>query len=142
MNLVEEQNRSLPVHSETLTGGVDDLAHVLHSRGHRTQLRKMTSGASGHRQRQRRFPGAGRTPENGAAQLVLFHQSTQRLAGSDQVLLSDHVVDARRSQASGERCLFAQAFLGGGAEEVAHGRIRENARAYAARRNSTTWATR
>ena len=118
MDLVEEQDRAAVVLAEALPGPLDDLAHVLHAGVDRRHLLEGALGRAGDGERQRRLAGARRTPEDRRRQAVLLDEAAQRLAGSDEVVLADDLVDRARPEPGGQRRLGAQTLLGRGAEQV------------------------
>ena len=96
VNLVEEQDRAAVVLAETLASPFDHFPDVLDARRHGRELLELLRGAAGDCQGQRRLAGAWRTPEQHGRQRVGFHETAQRLAGTEQVGLTDDVVDRAR----------------------------------------------
>jgi hypothetical protein len=104
MDLVEEQDRALIALAQAVPGSFDRLADVLHARRHGRHLFECPRGRSGDGQRQRRLPGAGRAPEDRRCQAVLLDQPSQWSTGTDEMVLTDDIVDGPRAQPGGERC--------------------------------------
>ena len=122
MDLVEEQNRSLPPFAETLPGTLDRLADVLHAGIHCRQLLERPVGAARNCERERRLSRAGRTPQQRRGQPVGLDETPQWLVRPDEMILSHDVVDRARPQPSCQRCSRSALLLGGDSEQiVAHG---------------------
>src|SRR5215213_2386697 len=115
VDLVQEQHGGAPVQRRLVAGLVHDRADVPHAGRDRGQLDEPAAGAAGHHVRQRRLAGAGRAPEHdgrrpGAAVSAL-HQPPQGRPGTQQMGLSDHLVQGPRTHPDRER--------GGGAPTAA-----------------------
>jgi hypothetical protein len=81
----------------------DDLAHAGNALGDGAEVARTRRRALGDDARERRLAGARRPPEDDAADGVLLDQLAQRLAGPEQVLLADVLVERARPHARGER---------------------------------------
>ncbi len=66
------------------------------------------------------LPVPGGPQKIALAEAVLLDEATQRPARTDELVLTDDVVDRSWSQPGGERRLGAQPLLGGGGEQVGH----------------------
>src|SRR5438128_1452754 len=85
--------------SSIVAGGlraVDRLADVLHAAEHRRDRDELRVEAVGHEARERRLAGAGWAPQDHRMQAPRFERHAQRLAGAEQVLLADHLVERAR----------------------------------------------
>ena len=68
--------------------------------------------------------GAGRAPQDdGGEQPVGLDGAPQELAGADDLLLADELVQGARAHAGGQRGFGVHAFLHGVVKEVGHGVI-------------------
>ena len=82
---------------------LDRLADVLDAAEHRRHGDELGVEGVGHQARQRRLADAGRPPEDHRVQPARLEGDAQRLAGAEQVLLADHLVERLRPQPLGER---------------------------------------
>ncbi|OIQ69737.1 hypothetical protein GALL_486610 [mine drainage metagenome] len=79
------------------------IADVLHTRKHRRQGQKIGIESVGHQSCQRGLAHSRRSPEQHGMQPPGFERHPQRLAGSEQMLLADDLVEGVRPQALGQR---------------------------------------
>ena len=118
MDLVDEQKRALACRSPAF-GLLECGAEVLHARENRRELLEIEVGALGEQAGDGRLACPRRPPEDQAGEPALRQHAADRAFGTEQVILADHVLDALRTQAVGER---TGRFVGqsGGLEQVAH----------------------
>ena len=102
MDFVDEDNGPRAVLLGALGVG-HDLLDFLDAGEHGGELDELGLGHAGDDLRQRGFAGAGRSPEDERTDVVALDLRAQRLAGADQVLLSDEFVERARTHAVGER---------------------------------------
>ena len=67
-----------------------------------------------HQHREGRLAGAGRAVQHQRRRRGALHQPAQRRAGTQQVVLADHLVERGRAHADGERRVRAHPLLGAG----------------------------
>jgi hypothetical protein len=72
VDLVEEEDRALPLHPEPLARTREDLPNVFDRRGHGGELLELRAGRPGDDPRERRLPGAGRAVEDRRGHPVLL----------------------------------------------------------------------
>ena len=118
VHLVEEQDRAPALLAHAGPGPLGDLAHVLDAGGDRRQRLERLAGRAGDQAGDRGLAGAGRAPEHHRRQAVGLDQHPQRTAGPEQLLLADHLVEAARPQAGGERRAPFEPLGDRGGEEV------------------------
>jgi hypothetical protein len=98
MDLIKEKNCSLSVHPKSLTGSFNDFAYIFDTSSHSRQLFKCSFGCPSNCQSQSGFSGSGRTPENCTTQFVLLNETTKWLTHSDEMLLTNYIIDCARAQ--------------------------------------------
>ena len=103
VNLVAEQDRAALDQAQAAFGFLDDLAHARDAFGDGAELHECGAGALRDDASEGGFAGAGRPPEDDAAQLVLLDQLAQRLAGTQQMILADELLERGGTHACGER---------------------------------------
>src|SRR5687767_12860953 len=103
MDLVAEEDGALAGPLLARVRLLDDLTHACYTLGHRTELHECGAGTFCNDAGECGLAGTGRSPEDDAADLVFLDQLTQRLAGSEQVILADIVVERARAHARGKR---------------------------------------
>ena len=92
MDLVDEQNGSLPRLCSTQSRLLDVSPQVRHSGADRAQRDKVRRGDAGNQPGQRRFAAAGRTPEDHRPDAIFLDGATQLVLGSNQMLLTDELI--------------------------------------------------
>ena len=124
VDFVHEQDGFLLVHAPALEGGIDDILQFGLAGQHRRKGLEMGLGLVGDDLGQGGLAGAGRPPQDdGREQPVGLDGAPQQLAGADDLLLPDELVQRARAHAGGQRGLGIHAFLHGMVEEVGHGLI-------------------
>ena len=118
MDLVEEEDRALPVLTEPGARPLRDLAHVLHSGRHGREVLEGFGGRARDEFGDGGLADSGWPPEDEGREPVGFDQDPQRLARPQEVLLSDHFVEGRRTQASRERRPPRQPVVNCGGEQI------------------------
>ena len=122
VDLVEEQDRALAPLPQPLVGPGHHVAHVLHAGGDRRQRLERLGGVAGDHPGEGGLAGAGRPPEDHRRQPVGLDQHPQRLAGADQVVLADDVVERAGPEPVGQRRPAGELVLDRGGEQVvSHG---------------------
>ena len=89
-------------------GGFPD---VLHGGRHRRELLERLGRGAGDELGDRGLPGTGRAPEDDRRQAIGLDERPQGLAGAEEVLLADHLVERGRSQAGRQGRLTHQTVL-------------------------------
>src|SRR6266536_314912 len=102
MNLVNKNNGPCAVLARPFSLS-HDLLDFFYSREHRAEFDELCASHSRNDLRQRRLAGAGRPPENQRSKVIAFNLRPQRLARSNQVLLSDEFIERARTHAVGQR---------------------------------------
>ena len=108
VDLVDEKDRLPAPGREPPPGPADHVADVLDARGHCRQLFEAAARRPGHQVGQGRLPRSGRPPQDhrrhrdgGAGRR--FEQTPQWRALAEQMVLPDHLLDARGPHADGQR---------------------------------------
>ncbi|MNT05302.1 hypothetical protein D3C72_1399170 [compost metagenome] len=101
-----------------LLGALHRLADVLDARQHGRQRDELGIERVGHQPRQRGLAHAGWTPQDHRMRLAGGKRHAQRLAGPQQVLLADDLVDGARAQAFRQR--LPGTFRGVGKQRIRH----------------------
>src|SRR5262249_4805847 len=120
VDLVEEQDRTLPLGAQALAGARDHRADVVDGRRHGRELLERGTRRRGDDPRQRRLPGPRRAEEDRGAHPVLGDLHAQRRALREHVLLADELVERARAQPKRERRALRQAPCRRVREQVAH----------------------
>ena len=81
----------------------DGLADILDAGKNGRQGDEFGIEGVGHQARQRRFADARRPPENQRMRLARLKSQAQRLAGAEQMLLTDDLIERFRAQQFGQR---------------------------------------
>src|SRR5262245_1355377 len=118
MDFVDEENRAAAVEREAVASLVDDLPELLHPREHRRERHELGACRVREKMRERRLAGAGRTPEDQRVEHAALDHLAQDAAWAEQMLLTDELVERRRTHPLCERCgatAFARRYR---AEEV------------------------
>ena len=102
MNLVDEKHRGLAGALE-LPGFLDDSLEVLDPGSHRGKIYRDGVGGFGDEARQRGLTAARRAPKYQRAEFAGAQHSAQELAGAEQVLLADELVETRRTHSFSQR---------------------------------------
>ena len=117
VDLVEEQNRRLPVEVALSECLLHDLAHIAHPRGHGGELDESPAGGARDRLGQCRLAGSGRTPQDhgcrGPCRHVRSGEQHERRARTQQMGLSGDLLERRRPHPHGERSLPLEQCGGG-----------------------------
>ena len=92
VDLVNEQNCTLPVHSLQFLRLCHHFFHILFARHCGINLLKFSTGSIGNDFRQRRFAGTGRSIENDGADLVRLDGTIQKLVLADNMLLPHDLI--------------------------------------------------
>ena len=103
VDLVEEQDRALPVRAEPLAGPRDHGLHVRLAGVDGRELLERRAGDRGDQPGDRRLARARRPVQDHRAEPVLLDRAPQRRTGPEQVLLAGDLVEAARAQPLGER---------------------------------------
>jgi hypothetical protein len=103
VDLVEEQHRPPAVVPEPLFGRVKNRPHLLHPDGGRVHLLELALGVVGYQRRERGLPGPRRAVEDDGRQPVGLQHPPEQLAGGEEVLLADELVQRPRPHPDGER---------------------------------------
>ena len=101
--LVEEQQRRATLARPHCARGFDRGADILHARHDGRQRDELRVGGLRDEPRQRRLAAARRTPEDQGMKLPRGDARRQRLAGPEDVLLPDELLEIARPHAIGER---------------------------------------
>src|SRR2546425_7790406 len=80
---------------------LDDLAHLGDALGHRGERLEVAVGVVGDDARQRGLPRPGGPPEDARRHVAAADQLAQRLAGTEQTLLADELVERARPHPGG-----------------------------------------
>ena len=103
VNLVDKQNRAAPAGAPGPLGLGHHLADFLDAREHCRKRDEVRARRLGDESRETRLPRARRAPENHRLQQVALDGLPQRLAGRQQILLADVLVEGARAHALGKR---------------------------------------
>ena len=101
MNLVDEDDGARAVLAGAIRVG-HDLLDFLDAGEHGGKFDELGLGDPGDDFRERGLAGAGRSPEDHRSGIVAFDLDAQRLAGADEVFLSDKFFERARTHAVGE----------------------------------------
>ncbi len=123
MHLVDEED-GLPAQPQVDASALDGLADFLDAGQHRRDLDEICGEVMGHEPGQGGLADPGRPPEDHGVRLAGLESQAQRLAGAEQMLLADDLVDTSRTQALGQgyvvRLPVGLRFRrGGSAEQIA-----------------------
>src|SRR5712691_3009779 len=99
MNLVEEEDRALPLRSEALTGACEHCADVGDGGRDRRQLLEGCAGRGGDDSRKRGLAASGWAEEDRRTDPVLGDRQAQSGALAEHVPLADELVECRRPKA-------------------------------------------
>ena len=102
---ISSQNRIVPRPSTlaALLGFANDLAHARHAFGHGAERHERFVRVAREQARERRLAAAGRTPKHHARDRALLDGLAQRLAGPEQLLVAEELVERVGPQPMGER---------------------------------------
>ena len=103
MDLVAEQDRAASFDLAALLRFANDLAHARHAFGHGAERHELLVGVAGEQARERRLAAAGRAPQHHARDRALLDRFAQRLAGAEQLLVAEEIVEGVGPQPMGER---------------------------------------
>jgi len=92
VDLVEEQDRSLPVLAKALAGTLDHLSNVLDPGGDRRERLKRLTRCSSEEGSERRLPGPWWTPEDDGGQTIPLCKDAKGSSLTYEVLLAHHLV--------------------------------------------------
>ena len=130
VDLVDEQQRG-PALGMAQAGGLEDLLEVGDAGEDGADLDEGGVGRGGEEAGDGGLADAGRAPEDGRAERAGGEHVAERGARAEQVVLADHVGEALRPQAVGERARAGRGRrpprdlvalrLGDGVEQVGHG---------------------
>ena len=118
VHLVDEEHAIFPVLGAAVFRLRNDPADLLHPGEHRREREKKGVGVGGDEPPQGRLPGAGRPPEDHRVGAPRLDRGMQRLAGTEDVVLPDELVESTRPHAIRERPgriggRFEESFLAG-----------------------------
>ncbi len=102
MNLVDEEHGAFAERAPVLRFG-NDFAQIGNTGADGRDRSKMRIGHARDDFGQRGFTGAGRSPEDQRRNVVRFDCAAQRMAFSNDVLLTDELVERARPHARGKR---------------------------------------
>jgi hypothetical protein len=102
VDLVQEEDRARAACPQPFGGALEDRADVGDRRGDGGELLELRPGRLGHDSRQGRLPAPGRPVEDRRPDPVLGDGERERRPGSDDLLLSDEVVEAARPKPGGQ----------------------------------------
>ncbi len=102
VDLVHEENRSLPGSANAIGGSSDDAAHVGNVAFHAAEALEFCLRERGDDLRERGLASAGRAGKNDGGQAVGLDGSAQKFARCEDVLLADEFFERARSHAGGE----------------------------------------
>ena len=108
MDLVDEEDRAaaaLPDHP----GLLDHAPDVLHAGADGGERPELEAGAAGDDPGEGRLAAAGRPPEDHRGNAVLLDHPAEGLAGAEEVLLSEELLEGARAHPVGERRRLARA---------------------------------
>jgi hypothetical protein len=151
VDLVDEQRGAALVEALLLGGPVEDLAQLRHAPEHGAERHEGGPRLGRHHLGERGLARARRPPQQHGGHAVLAYRRVQDLAGRDQVLLAQHLVERAGPHAVGEgralgrgalsvleqvhRTLIAE--LGGAGQGAVPARVATGAQGVAARCDST-----
>ena len=119
VDLVDEEDGLLLVEAAALEGFVDDITQLGFAGQHGGEGLEVGLGLVGDDHGEGGLAGAGRPPEeDGGEEAVGLDGAAEQLAGAEDVLLPDELVEGARAHAGGERGFGAHALLVGVGEEV------------------------
>src|SRR2546422_9023491 len=102
MDLVAEENGAAALVLQSLFRCLDDSPSPPHPLGHRGKQLEVAVGVVGDEAGEGGLPGAGRPPEDARPHVAAADQLPQRLAGPEEVLLAEELLEAGRPHASRE----------------------------------------
>jgi len=103
VDLVTEEDRAPPFVLEPLFRRLDDLADPRHAFGDGGKRLEVAVGVVGDDARQRGLAGPRRAPEDARGHVAAADQLAERLAGAEQLLLAEELVQVPRTHAGRER---------------------------------------
>jgi hypothetical protein len=106
VDLIEEQDRLLSARLAAVGGALDHPAHLRASGLYRAQLLEGSARARGHDPRERRLARSGRAVEHHRVRMPLLDGRAQRRARTEEMRLTDELVQALRPHAHGQRTGF------------------------------------
>jgi hypothetical protein len=98
-----------------------DFFDLLDAAQHRAEWHEVALRDPGHEEGEGRLTRAGRTPQNGRADIVAFDPYPQGLARSEDMLLAHELLQAARAHPVGQRGLGDLGRVRGAGVEEAHG---------------------
>ena len=102
VHLVDEHDGAPPARARHLCA-LDCFADVFHATEHGRNRDELRIETLRHQQRERGLTHTRRAPQDHRMQAARFERGAQRLAGPEQLLLADHLVERFRAQALGQR---------------------------------------
>ena len=118
VDLVAEEDRAAAFDLAALLGLANDLAHARHAFGHGAERHEGLVGVAGEQTRERRLAAARRAPQHHARDRALLDRLAQRLAGAEQLLVAQEIVERFGPQPMGEGCRRGFAGRGGDGEQL------------------------
>jgi hypothetical protein len=112
VDLVEEQDRPLPVRAEPLPGARDHLAHLRDRRRHGRELLEVGAGRVRDHAREGRLPASRRPVQDRRADAVLGDRQPQRRLLAQDLRLAHEVVEPLRPHPKRERRGLRKPFVG------------------------------
>src|SRR5262249_28925767 len=103
VDLVDEENGAASADGAFRLGLGRDLTYLLHAREYSREGRETRTDHLGHEPSESGLTGAWRSPEDHRVQRAVLERAPQHLAGPDQMLLPDDLVEASRPHPIGER---------------------------------------
>ncbi len=108
MDLVAEQGRRTTFGVTSLLGFLDDLAHARNAFGHGAEEDELAVRVVCDEARERRLPRPWRAPEHPAAGRTALDRGTQWLAFTEELFLTEEVLECLRAHAMRERHMGAR----------------------------------
>ena len=93
VDLVDEQQRLVAAHAQSVAGCVEHFAQILHAAGDGAQLDELRPAGLRQQMGERRLAGARRTVEQDRAQPIGREQSAEQLAFAEEVLLAGELLE-------------------------------------------------
>src|SRR5262245_19261801 len=113
VDLVEEEDRPLPVRTEALARVREDLSYLRNRCRHRRQLLERRAGHVRDDPSKRRLPGSRWSVEDRGAHAVLLDRRPERRSLSEHLLLPDELIERLRPHPQRERRDLWQALFRG-----------------------------
>ena len=104
VDLVDEDDRAAAGAAPPILRRRHDLLDLLDPRQHRTERNEMRLGQLRDNPGERGLAGAGRAPQDDRLKQVAFDRLAQRLAGTEDLVLTDDLIERSWTYALGERC--------------------------------------